>query len=135
MQQVKLVNATKQIIFFILFIFLTDINGAVSNYESAPCWVATTRFGVFGFVANTASNNLSSYYIDKDGALTLIKAVAAADGSKPIDVAVSPDNRYVYSIYSGSHILVSYKRGGAGEIVFSDKVTSLPPFAAGLAVY
>ncbi len=114
---------------------LTDVNGAVSNYESAPCWVATTRYGSFAFVANATSNNISSYYIDKGGKLTLINAVAAAAGEKPIDIAVSADNRYVYNIYSGSHTVVAYTRMRAGEITYIDQVTTLPEFAAGLAVH
>ncbi|MEP6684367.1 MAG: beta-propeller fold lactonase family protein [Parafilimonas sp.] len=111
---------------------LSDVNGAVSNFETAPCWVATAKFGVFAFVSNTGTNNLSSYYIDANGALTLIKAVAAADGKAPIDIAVSDDNRFVYVIYSGSHTVAAYKRKPSGIIEFVDKVTTLPDFAAGL---
>ena len=113
---------------------LADVNGAVSNYETSPCWVATTKFGSFAFVANTSSNNISSYYIDKNGALTLISAVAAADGEKPIDIAVSTDNRYVYNIYSGTHNIVAYERMSAGVIKYVDEITTLPDYAAGLAV-
>lgn len=114
---------------------LTDVNGAVSNFETAPCWVATTQHGVFAFVSNTGTNNISSYYIDENGMLTLIDAVAAADGKAPIDNAVSADNRYVYTIYSGSRKLVAYQRTTGGVIDFADAYTKLPAFAAGLAVY
>lgn len=114
---------------------LDDINGAVSNYETAPCWVATTKHGAFAFVANAGSNSISSYYIDRNGVLTLIKAVAAQDGKVPLDLAVSPDNKFVYSFYSGSHSVVAYKRMPAGVIEYADKVTVLPAYAAGLAVY
>ncbi len=114
---------------------LTDVNGPVGDYGTAPCWAATTKFGTFAFVANTQSNNLSSYYIDTDGTLTLIHGIAAADGKKPIDVAVSTDNKYVYAIYSGSHSIVAYKRKPAGVIELADKVSAIPDFAAGLAVY
>lgn len=114
---------------------LDNINGAVSNFETAPCWVATTKHGAFAFVANAGSNNISSYYIDRNGVLTLIKAVAAQDGKTPLDLAVSSDNKFVYSFYSGSHSVVVYKRMPAGVIEYADKVTVLPAFAAGLATY
>lgn len=113
---------------------LTDINEA-GDFETAPCWVATTRYGVFAFIANAASNNISSYYIDRTGVLTLIKPVAAADGKTPLDLSVSADNRFVYVIYSGSHSVVAYNRRAAGAIEYTDKVTTLPEYAVGLAVY
>ena len=61
--------------------------------------------------------------------------MAAQDGQAPIDIAVSADNNYVYNIYSGSHTVAAYKRLGAGNIELTDKVSALPKFATGLAVY
>lgn len=115
---------------------LDNIGVPVSNFQSAPCWVATTKHGVYAFVTNTATNNISSYYVAPNGGLTLIKTIAAQnDGKAPLDIAVSADNRYVYQFYSGSYSVVSYKRMPAGEIEYSDKVNALPKTAAGLAVY
>lgn len=114
---------------------LKNVNGAVSNFETAPCWVATAKYGVFAFVSNTGTNNLSTYYIDASGTLTLVNAVAAADGKAPVDIAVSTDNRYVYNIYSGSHTVAAYKRMPGGAIELVDKVTNIPSYAAGLATY
>lgn len=106
-----------------------------ADFEGASCWVATTQYGVFAYTSNTSSNNISSFYVDKNGVLTLIKPVAAADGKKPIDISASADNRSVYVIYSGSHSVVAYKRMTAGVIEYVDKVTTLPDYAVGLAVY
>lgn len=114
---------------------LETVNGAVSDFQSAPCWLATTKNGAFAFVANTASNAISSYYIDKAGALTLIKSVAAKTGGKPADIIVSADNRFVYNINGGSHSLYGYERMNAGAIKIVEKVTVLPQFAVGLVAY
>ncbi len=114
---------------------LTAINGAVSDYQSAPCWVATTQYGSFAFVSNTGSDRISSYYIDKTGVLSLLKSVAAEDGAHPIDIVVSADNRYVYNINSVSHTISEYARKPAGVIELIGKVTTLPPYAVGLVSF
>lgn len=113
---------------------LKAVNG-VGNFETSPCWLATTEYGSFAFVSNTGSNNISSYYIDTDGALTLLKPVAAQNGTKPIDIVVSEDNRYVYNINSGSHTISEYKRMPAGVIELVGNVTTLPDYAVGLVSY
>ncbi len=114
---------------------LKAVNSAVSDYETAPCWVATTQYGSFAFVSNTGTNNISSYYVDTTGALTLLKAVAAQNGTKPIDITVSHDNKYVYNVNSGSHTISEYKRMPAGAIALIGAVTTLPTYAAGLVSY
>lgn len=114
---------------------LKAVNGAVGNFETSPCWVATAKYGSFAFVSNTGTNNISSYYIDTDGALTLLKPVAGQDGTKPIDIVVSEDNRYVYNLNSGSHTLSEYKRMPAGAIELIGTATTLPDYAAGLVSY
>ncbi len=52
---------------------IRDINGARDNYESAPCWVATTKYGRFAYVTNFGSNNISSYYVAPWGGLYLVR--------------------------------------------------------------
>jgi 6-phosphogluconolactonase (cycloisomerase 2 family) len=40
-----------------------DVNGAVPDYQAAPCWIAITKHGRFVYTTNTATNNISSYYL------------------------------------------------------------------------
>jgi len=114
---------------------LTDRNGAVPNYQGAPCWVATTKHGAFAYVANTGNNSLSSYYISETGKLYLVNAIAAIAGLATIDVAVSTDNRYTYAIGSLSHTLEQFERKPFGQLEHIGTITSLPAVAAGLAIY
>ncbi len=114
---------------------LKAVNGAVGNFETSSCWLSATKYGSFAFVSNTSSNNISSYYIDTDGALTLLKPVAAQDGSKPIDIVVSYDDKYIYNINSGSHTLSEYKRFPGGTLKLIGAITSLPQYAVGLVSY
>lgn len=114
---------------------LNDRNGAVANNQGAPCWVGTTKHGAFAYVANTGSSSVSSYYVSETGNLYLINAAAGAAGMATIDVIVSSDNRYTYAIGSLSHTLEEFERRPFGQLEHIGTVTSLPQFAAGLAVY
>ena len=114
---------------------LKAVNGAVGNFETSPCWLATTRYGAFAFVSNTSTNNISSYYVDTDGAITLLKPVAAQNGSKPIDIAVSYDDKYVYNINSASYTLSEYKRLPGGALQLVGTISTLPQYAVGLVSY
>jgi 6-phosphogluconolactonase len=114
---------------------LNDRNGAVTNNQGAPCWVGTTKHGAFAYVANTGSSSISSYYISETGNLYLINAAAGAAGLATIDVKVSSDNHYTYAIGAASHTLEEFERKPFGQLSHIGTVTSLPEFAAGLAVY
>ncbi|QEC68893.1 lactonase family protein [Panacibacter ginsenosidivorans] len=114
---------------------LNDRNGAVANNQGAPCWVGTTKHGTFAYVANTGNGTLSSYYISETGNLYLINAAAGAAGLSTIDVIVSSDNRYTYAIGAASHTLEGFERKPFGQLNHIGTVSSLPDFAAGLAVY
>lgn len=114
---------------------LTSVNGAISNFQSAPCWVATGKFGVFAFISNTGTNNISTYYLNQDGKLMLVNSYAAAAGEAPIDIIVSSDNYYVYNINSGSHTISEYIRTAGGVIKKIGKVENIPEYASGLVTY
>ena len=112
-----------------------DINGAIGNNEAAPCWVAMTAHGRYAFVTNTASNSISSYFVDKNGQLFLINGIAATSGAKPLDIVVSSDNKSVYVLCGGDHTMYQYKRGRLGRLVDNGFLSGLPSYAAGLAAY
>jgi 6-phosphogluconolactonase len=114
---------------------LNDRNGAVPNFQGAPCWVATSKHGAFAYVGNTGSNSISSYYISETGNLYLVNAVAALAGLATIDLEVSTDNRYTYAIGAVSRTLETFERKPFGQLSHIGTVTSLPEFAVGLAVY
>ena len=114
---------------------LNDRNGVVPNFQGAPCWVATTKHGIFAYIGNTASNSISSYYISETGNLYLINAIAALAGLATIDLIVSKDNRYTYAIGAVSHTLEAFERKPFGQLHHIGTVTSLPEFVVGLAVY
>jgi 6-phosphogluconolactonase len=110
------------------------INGAVPNMQGAPCWVATTKFGRFAFITNTASNTVSTYFIAPQGALFLVKAVAATTGLAPVDIAVASNNYFVYEINGMSPSIGAYHRTRFGGLEHISDI-SVPQGIVGLATF
>jgi 6-phosphogluconolactonase len=96
----------------------TTISPAVANNQTAACWVAVTRSGRRAYVANTGSNNLSTYAITEAGAATLQAAVAASTGagSAPSDLALDRNNRFLYSLNPGTGRISAYRIGSGGAL-------------------
>ena len=113
---------------------LNDVNGAVANNQAAPCWVAVTKHGRFAFTTNTASDNISSYYVAPRGGLYLIHA-AIPSGDAPIDMVISRNNFYAYALCAKDHTIQEYNRTFLGGLNHIGSIPNLPNFAAGLAVY
>ncbi len=122
--------------------YATDNNGNISlisgeakDFQSAPCWLRTTRYGRFAFTTNAASNSISSYYISPYGGLYLVFFANTTTNDGPIDIIVSGNNGYVYNLNSKSHTISEYKRGPLGTLNNIGEVTGLPTAAGGLAAY
>ena len=112
-----------------------QINGAVPNHEAAPCWVAITQYGRFAFLTNTASNSISSYYINAEGRLFLAHQVAASTNDGPLDIVVAKNNYYVYTLNGKSGTIGEYHRTPLGGLESIGSVSALPAPATGLATY
>ena len=111
------------------------INGAVANEQAAPCWVAITKYGRFAYVTNTASNNISSYYVSPFGNLYLVHGEAAKTGNGPVDIVVGSNNYDVYELNGKSNTIGWYQRRPFGELILKGNATNLPLSAVGLATY
>lgn len=113
---------------------LNAVNGAIASNQSAACWVATTKFGRYAFVTNTASDNISSYYIGHSGSLHLLHpAIVSGDG--PLDMVVTKNNFNAYTLCGGDHTIQEYSRTLLGGLSLIGSVTKLPPSAVGMATY
>ncbi len=114
---------------------LRNLNGAVPNYQAAACWVATSKHGRFAYVTNTASNNVSSYFIAGNGGLYLAKANAAPSGTGPVDVVVASNDFYVYVLTAKSNTIDGYYRKPFGQLGVVSHTSMVPSSATGLATY
>ncbi len=111
------------------------LNGAVENWQGAPCWVATTEHGRFAFISNTGSNSISSYYVAPWGSLYLIKKAATSTGMAPSDIVVAANNYFVYAVNGKSASIGAYHRTRFGGLRHIGDVSGLPAGVTGLATY
>jgi 6-phosphogluconolactonase (cycloisomerase 2 family) len=102
---------------------------SASDGQAALCWVQRVRG--FYFVSNTASDNLSSFTIDKSGQPSLLNAVAATTNAGPIDLAASGPFLYAESGVAGA--VDEFRVAADGSLVPLGSVTGLPPGLEGIA--
>lgn len=112
---------------------LSLVSPSVADNEGAACWVVLG--GSRAFVSNTASGSISTYDVDQHGTLTLVaaRALDTGAGSKPIDMALSRNGKYLYVVDSGTHALGAARVEADGTLTALPGVTGLPPSAWGLA--
>jgi 6-phosphogluconolactonase len=114
------------------------ITGPVANAQTAPCWVVVTKNGKFTYTSNTGTHNISGYYVGQDGSLTLFNdggnTGSTGAGSNPIDMAVSNDSQYLYSLNAGNQTISIFRiDNGHGGLSSVQTISGLPARSAGLA--
>jgi 6-phosphogluconolactonase len=114
---------------------LTPVSSAIADTQSAACWINLLRGGTLALTSNTGSGTISTYGVAGDGSLTLVDATAAStgDGSKPEDMALSADERFLYVLEAGSGQLGIFAVGASGGLTSRTPLTGLPPATTGLA--
>jgi 6-phosphogluconolactonase len=113
---------------------LEVISSLVTNGNRATCWIVKTWFGGV-FTANTGSNNISSYRANFGTGQVHLKDADAAPGSKPIDMAVTADGRFLYVLNAADGTVGAFRISPFGTLRNLGTVQGLPPlFAQGIAV-
>src|SRR6266550_3017207 len=104
---------------------LTAISRSVSTNQKSACWVAVTKNGRYAFTGNAAADSISSFAVDKDGALTLVfdKQASVMPGAHTTDLALSDDSRYLYANDGGTHMISAYQIGADGSLTRLPGVT------------
>jgi 6-phosphogluconolactonase len=114
---------------------VSTISPSVRDNETAPCWVVTTGNGRVAYTSNTGSGTISSYSIDRLGAITLLASDAGSTGpgSAPVDIALSRDDRFLFALDSGTHTISRFRVSADGALTpLADGPTGLPAGATGL---
>jgi 6-phosphogluconolactonase (cycloisomerase 2 family) len=109
--------------------------GTLRDGQKANCWVVVTENQRFAFTTNTASGNISSYQVARDGSLTLLNAVAASTGTgtAPIDMALSDDSHFLY-VREATHGLVDgFRVERDGSLTPVSSAPGVPAGAQGVA--
>jgi 6-phosphogluconolactonase (cycloisomerase 2 family) len=81
--------------------------------QAAACWSVVIDGTLYA--ANAGSNSITSV-TDHRGQLSLAAAVAATTGAGPIDIASSPNGRFVFQLTGGSGQVNEYVRGTDGSL-------------------
>jgi 6-phosphogluconolactonase (cycloisomerase 2 family) len=118
---------------------LSAISPAVPTTETAACWVVVTRNGRFAYTTNAGSGSVSGYLIGRNGSLTLRDADGRTGdtgaGSGPIDMALTRNSRFLYSLNAGNNTLGAFQVRGDGALVALPGISGLPASANGLAAF
>jgi 6-phosphogluconolactonase (cycloisomerase 2 family) len=84
---------------------LSPVTGSVPTNGTFACWIALTPNGQFAFVSNTLSSSISGFAIGSSGTVTALPGTVVASlptGSNNLDIAVSDDARFVYTMNTGA---------------------------------
>lgn len=84
---------------------LEVIDASVDNAQTATCWIAVDAQGRYAYATNNASATISGYRIAEDGHLRLLDdggvSASLPPGSAPVDISVSRDGRFLYTVNAG----------------------------------
>jgi 6-phosphogluconolactonase len=84
---------------------LSPVTGSVPTNGTFACWIALTPNGQFAFVSNTLSSSISGFAISGSGTVTALPGTVVASlptGSNNLDIAVSDDASFVYTMNTGA---------------------------------
>ncbi len=117
---------------------LATLSPSVPTNQKAACWVGVTHDGLSAYATDTGSGAITGYRVAVDGTLALLDAdghTADTGGAKsaPIDLALSGNERYLYSLESTAHTLGVFRIMPDGHLAPLPFVTGLPAGANGLA--
>ena len=113
---------------------LTLISPSVGTTQMAACWAAVSKDGRFVYTANAASDSISLYAVDRDGAITLSEGQAShAAGTHPLDLAMSENGRFLYVLQSFTHSIGAYRVAADGSLTAVAGATNILMGAGGLA--
>ena len=116
---------------------LAVISAAVPTEQNAACWLITSLDGHFIYTANAGSGSISGYSVGSNGALQLLNpdgiTALTGTGSHPVDMTLSSDGQFLYSLNNGNGTLLVFRTSRNGSLASLGGVNGIPTSAAGLA--
>lgn len=119
---------------------LDSISAALPTEGLATCWSVILPNGKAIYTANAMTSNLSGYRIGWNGTLTPIGDTIVGtnpSGSVNLDMAVSADGRYIYTLNGGTGTIGVFAVQQDGTLANLAEVEGLPATAGinGIAAY
>ncbi|HEX3759032.1 MAG TPA: hypothetical protein VHW23_10015 [Kofleriaceae bacterium] len=111
---------------------LTPITVALPFHQNEACWLVPA--GKFAYIANSTSGTITGIEVSRRGQISLLDAdgITARTGENAIDLALSPDHRYLYSLAMISNTITSFAVGGNGHLTERAVLRNVPVGASGL---
>jgi 6-phosphogluconolactonase (cycloisomerase 2 family) len=98
--------------------------------QKATCWIAGSPNGRFLYTDNTGSGTISGFQTSRSGDLTALgsKSVVVTTGSStlPLDVAISQDGSFLYSLETGAGTIGVFQVQDNGSLSSLGTVGSYP---------
>ena len=95
-------------------------DGSVPTDQSATCWVRLTRDGRLAFSVNSGSASLTGFDVGRNGELTRLtlngQTGVLPAGSAPLDLDVTDDDHFVFTIEAGSGGIGGFSIGQDGGL-------------------
>ena len=110
---------------------LRTISGAMPTFGAAPCWTVIDSKGNFAYETNAADGTISTFAISRNGAITLVSAIAAKMNTPALDMAFSKHDRFMYVLNGDS--VTGFKVYADGSLFWVTSVSAVPGSASGLA--
>ena len=107
------------------------LSRSVDNFQAATCWLVSDGRRS-AFTSNTASGTLSRYKVRKSGRLRLRGddgvefRFPGAPAALPIDLAITPDGRFLYSLNTGRGTIGMFRVRPNGRLIFLGEAGALP---------
>jgi 6-phosphogluconolactonase len=111
---------------------LQVISPSVANGQTATCWIAGNR--QYAFTANTASSTISAYRVKAGKGNVVLREAVAGIGNLDIDVAITINGRFLYTLNAGNGTVGMFKIKSEGTLVDLGMIVGgLSIFAQGIA--
>ena len=107
---------------------LAPVTKQLATSQGAGCWIVSA--GGFAYVANAASATITGLTVSTTGALSLPTVTATGPG--PLDLAVSQDRGYLYSLASGDHTVHIFDINSDGTLTAKPPLSGMATAASGL---
>jgi 6-phosphogluconolactonase len=82
------------------------VDGSVSTQGAAPCWVRISPDGRYAYTTNAGSSTVSGFSVKGSGSISPLsangKTGVLASGSTPLDLDITWDGAYLYTLNAGS---------------------------------
>jgi len=108
---------------------LAAVSQSVPTFGQANCWNAVAPNGKWAYVSNAGSSTISGFSIGLGGTLTPIAGTVVGtnpEGSTNLDVTVSGDSKYVFTLNSSSGTIGVFAIQSNGALSNVDEIGGLP---------